>query len=121
HGLGYQTWWQLVQASQHGVPQLRPRFVLVAIKLSWAAWFSWPETPPTPQPTVGEVLGEPMGARGWPGATAGAARAERSAPTIVGGSKRHGGPDLCPPGARQAWKALGVDGRGIPAPVSTRA
>ena len=23
HGLGYQTWWQLAQASQHGVPQLR--------------------------------------------------------------------------------------------------
>jgi DNA (cytosine-5)-methyltransferase 1 len=31
HGLGYQTWWQLAQASQHGVPQLRVRFVLVAI------------------------------------------------------------------------------------------
>jgi DNA (cytosine-5)-methyltransferase 1 len=35
HGLGYQTWWQLVQASQYGVPQLRPRFVLVAIKPLW--------------------------------------------------------------------------------------
>jgi DNA (cytosine-5)-methyltransferase 1 len=113
HGLGYQTWWQLVQASQHGLPQLRPRFVLVAIKPPWAARFDWPETPRTPQPTVGEVLGELMGARGWPGATAWAARAGRIAPTIVGGSKRHGGPDLGPTRARQAWKALGVDGRGI--------
>ena len=24
HDLGYQTWWDVVQASQHGVPQLRP-------------------------------------------------------------------------------------------------
>jgi DNA (cytosine-5)-methyltransferase 1 len=26
HALGYQTWWDLVHASDHGVPQLRPRF-----------------------------------------------------------------------------------------------
>ena len=26
--LGYETWWDLVHASDHGVPQLRPRFVL---------------------------------------------------------------------------------------------
>ena len=31
-GLGYEIWWGLVHASDHGVPQLRPRFVLVAIK-----------------------------------------------------------------------------------------
>jgi C-5 cytosine-specific DNA methylase len=29
--LGYQAWWDLVQASDHGVLQLRPRFVLVAM------------------------------------------------------------------------------------------
>jgi DNA (cytosine-5)-methyltransferase 1 len=40
HDLGYETWWQLVQASWHGVPQLRPRFVLVAIRPQWAARFS---------------------------------------------------------------------------------
>src|ERR1700722_7928975 len=27
-GLGYRSWWQLLNASDHGVPQLRPRFVL---------------------------------------------------------------------------------------------
>ena len=37
HGLGYQTWWDVVQASQHGVPQLRPRFVLVALRQPWAS------------------------------------------------------------------------------------
>jgi DNA (cytosine-5)-methyltransferase 1 len=72
-----------VQASQHGVPQLRPRFVLAAIKLPWAARFSWPETPPTPQPTVGEVLGELMGARRWPGATARAERIHRPSPAAA--------------------------------------
>jgi len=35
------------------------------------------------------------------------------APTIVGGSKKHGGPDLGPTRARKAWAALGVDGLGI--------
>ncbi len=113
HGLGYETWWRPVQASQHGVPQLRPRFVLVAIKPPWAARFSWPEPSPAPPLTVGEALGDLMGSRGWPGAPAWAARARRIAPTIVGGSTRHGGPDLGPTRARRAWKDLGVDGRGI--------
>ncbi len=49
HGLGYQTWWDLVHASEHGVPQLRPRFVLVAIKEPWAAHFHWP----APSPVAG--------------------------------------------------------------------
>jgi DNA (cytosine-5)-methyltransferase 1 len=113
HDLGYQTWWDLVQASEHGVPQLRPRFVLAAIRPPWAARFSWPEPSPAPPPTVGQALGDLMGSRGWPGAPAWAQRARRIAPTIVGGSTRHGGPDLGPTRARQAWKALGVDGRGI--------
>jgi DNA (cytosine-5)-methyltransferase 1 len=113
HGLGYETWWHLVQASQHGVPQLRPRFVLVAIKPPWAARFGWPEPSPGPPRTVGEALGDLMGSRGWPGAPAWAAQARRIAPTIVGGSTRHGGPDLGPTRARRAWKDLGVDGRSI--------
>ena len=48
--LGYQTWWRLVQASEHGVPQLRPRLVLVGIRRPWAAAFRWPAPwggPPT--------------------------------------------------------------------------
>jgi len=113
HCLGYETWWQLVQASQHGVPQLRPRFVLVAIKPPWAARFGWPEPSPGPPLTVGEALGDLMGARGWPGAPAWASGARRIAPTIVGGSTRHGGPDLGPTRARRAWTDLGVDGRSI--------
>ncbi len=49
HDLGYATWWDVVQASQHGVPQLRPRFVLVALRQPWAAWFRWPSRPPRPR------------------------------------------------------------------------
>jgi DNA (cytosine-5)-methyltransferase 1 len=43
HQLGYETWWDLVQASDCGLPQLRPRFVLVALRQPWASWFGWPQ------------------------------------------------------------------------------
>jgi DNA (cytosine-5)-methyltransferase 1 len=111
--LGYETWWDLVNASDHGVPQLRPRFVLVAIRRPWASLFQWPEPLPVPPPTVGETLRDLMGSRGWPGAQEWSQRASKIAPTIVGGSKKHGGPDLGPTRARAAWKELGVDGLGI--------
>ena len=111
--LGFRTWWQLVNASDHGVPQLRPRFVLVAIAQPWAAGFRWPDPLPGPAPTVGATLADLMGSAGWAGAADWAARADRIAPTIVGGSKKHGGPDLGPTRARAAWRELGVDGLGI--------
>jgi DNA (cytosine-5)-methyltransferase 1 len=113
--LGYQAWWQLINASDHGVPQLRPRFVLVAIAGPWAAGFRWPAPAASPPPTVGETLADLMGSGGWLGAPDWAARADRIAPTIVGGSKKHGGPDLGPTRARAAWHELGVDGLGIAA------
>jgi DNA (cytosine-5)-methyltransferase 1 len=113
HGLGYQTWWDLVHASEHRVPQLRPRFVLVAIKEPWAAHFRWPSPSPVPPPTVGQALHDLMAERGWPGADAWRERARGIAPTIVGGSKKHGGPDLGPTRAREAWKLLGVNGLGV--------
>ena len=111
--LGFQAWWDLVHASDQGVPQLRPRFVLVAMRAPWASRFRWPQPRPVPPPTVGEALGDLMGSRGWPGAATWARRAARIAPTIVGGSKKHGGPDLGPTRARAAWAELGVNGLGI--------
>jgi DNA (cytosine-5)-methyltransferase 1 len=54
-----------------------------------------------------------MAARRWPGAALWARKANEIAPTIVGGSKKHGGPDLGPTRARRQWAALGVDGLGI--------
>lgn len=110
--LGYESHWQVLNACEYGVPQLRPRFVLVAIKRRYAAHFAWP-TPTSTPPTVGEVLHDLMAARGWAGAEAWAGRAKSIAPTIVGGSHKHGGPDLGPTRARADWLRLGVDGRSI--------
>jgi DNA (cytosine-5)-methyltransferase 1 len=110
--LGYWSQWRLLQASDYGVPQLRPRFVLVAMDAEDARWFRWPR----PQPlaaTVGSTLAGPMAQDGWRGAANWARRANAIAPTIVGGSKKHGGADLGPTRAKAAWAALGVDGLGI--------
>ena len=111
--LGYVPGWQLLQASDFGVPQLRPRFVLVAVQAEDAPWFRWPAPSGTPPLTVGETLRDLMGARGWPGADRWARRADGIAPTIVGGSKKHGGADLGPTRAKRAWAELGVDGLGL--------
>jgi len=110
--LGYETHWRLVQASDFGVPQLRPRFILVALQPDVARHFEWPASQDD-APTVGETLGQLMAANGWKGARAWAARADGIAPTVVGGSKKHGGPDLGPTRARAKWLELGVDGRGV--------
>jgi DNA (cytosine-5)-methyltransferase 1 len=112
--LGYAADWRLLNACDHGVSQLRPRLILVAMRPEDFACFTWPE-PQAPPPSVGEALLGLMSARGWPGAAAWAAgpAGRAIAPTIVGGSKKHGGPDLGPTRAKRAWRALGVDGRGI--------
>jgi DNA (cytosine-5)-methyltransferase 1 len=110
--LGYEIHWQVLNACEYGVSQLRPRFVLVAIKRRYAAHFTWPVPTSTP-PTVGKVLFPLMAANGWPGAKAWAKRANSIAPTIVGGSHKHGGPDLGPTRARADWLRLGVEGRSI--------
>lgn len=109
---GYVTEWRLLHASDYLVPQLRPRFILVALRPEDAPYFTWPE-PQGPPPTVGEALEGMIGAEGWAGAAAWAARADKIAPTVVGGSKKHGGADLGPTRAKRAWKDLGVDALGI--------
>lgn len=111
--LGYVADWRLLQASDYGVPQLRPRFVLVALRPEDFAYYRWPEPRPQDTATVGATLLDLMAANGWPGAAAWAARASGIAPTIVGGSKKHGGADLGPTRAKQAWRQLGVDALGV--------
>ena len=112
HELGYQADWQVLNASEFGVPQLRPRFILVAMEPAVYEHFEWPRAIKTP-PTVSETLRELMAAGGWPGADAWAAAANGIGPTLVGGSRKHGGPDLGPTRAREAWLKLRVDGRGL--------
>ncbi|WP_374302908.1 DNA cytosine methyltransferase [Ferrovibrio sp.] len=107
---GYTVSWRLLNASDFGVPQLRPRVVFVALPSGAAEHFKWPTPAPFDAPTVGEVLGPMMAAAGWRGAKQWAKRANDIAPTIVGGSKKHGGPDLGPTRAKKAWAALGVNG-----------
>lgn len=110
--MGYEAQWRLLNASDFGVPQLRPRVVLVGIKREFASGFSWPEHQ-AKAATVGETLSDLMAANGWPGVKAWEARANKIAPTVVGGSKKHGGPDLGPTRARKAWAELGVNGKSI--------
>lgn len=110
--LGYELDWQVVNACNFGVPQLRPRFILVAFRAKYSGRFSWPQPIGTP-PTVGEVLGDLMASRGWRGAAKWSLRAKGIAPTLVGGSKKHGGPDVGPTRARLAWHQLGVNGISI--------
>ena len=111
--LGYVTHIKLLNASDYGVPQLRPRVVIVGIRKDQERAFEYPQEHPRESPTVGETLCDLMSQNGWKGAKKWAEGADRIAPTLVGGSKKHGGPDLGPTRAKNAWAELGVDGKGI--------
>jgi DNA (cytosine-5)-methyltransferase 1 len=111
--LGYRTDWRLLNASDYGVPQLRPRVVFVALRKDVDGGFPWPAPSLLPPPKVGDTLHDLISANGWGMATDWRIRANQVAPTIVGGSKKHGGPDLGPTRAKRAWASLGVDGMGI--------
>ena len=112
HKLEYETTWQVLNACDFGVPQLRPRFILVAMKASAFKYFKWPDEILKP-PTVGEALYRYMAEDGWAGAKAWAEKANGIGPTLVGGSRKHGGPDLGPTRARNEWLKLRVDGKGL--------
>lgn len=111
--LGYATEWKLLNASDFGVSQLRPRVVFVAKRRDVAGRFSWPAPTGFRPPSVGELLYDLMASGGWDGAKIWKERASDIAPTLVGGSHKHGGPDLGPTRARRAWESLCVDGKGI--------
>ncbi len=110
--LGYESDWKLVQAADFGVPQLRPRTILIATRKDLLIPFNWPEIK-LKSPTVGEALFDLMICNGWNGAMSWKENANSIAPTLVGGSKKHGGPDLGPTRAKKAWSLLGVDGAGV--------
>lgn len=105
--------WHLLQAADFGVPQLRPRVIFVALRKEFADHFEMPQGQPGSASTVGDTLYDLMAARGWKKALRWKRQAGKIAPTIVGGSKKHGGPDLGPTRAKRAWQELGVDGMGI--------
>ena len=103
--MGYKTFWKLHNASDYGVPQLRPRVLLVALRGEYAAHFHWPSETLIP-PTVGDALFDLMSMGGWEGAEAWRKAADNIAPTLVGGSHKHGGPDLGPTRAKNPGKRL---------------
>ncbi|MCX5198391.1 DNA cytosine methyltransferase [Streptomyces sp. NBC_00249] len=128
-GAGYKVCgWKVLEASDFGVPQLRPRAILVAIQADLLAGqdFQWP-TPCAEPVTVRKALEPTMTERyeqlikkggdlgrlaqvkldAWLGHKTGIA------PTLVGGSKKHGGADLGPSRAKAAWNELGVNALGV--------
>ena len=111
--IGYNVQIKLLQSCDYGVPQLRPRVVIIGIRKDIHMKFTYPAANNTVAPTVGETLKNLMGKHGWHGLNEWVQGANKIAPTLVGGSKKHGGPDLGPVRARRAWAELGVDGKGV--------
>ena len=112
-GLGYHVQIKLLNASDFGVSQLRPRVVIIGIRNDQPSMFCYPKGKSDSALSVGEKLYDLMAENGWKGAKRWASKANKIAPTLVGGSKKHGGPDLGPTRAKKAWAELGVDGLGI--------
>ncbi|MFI5812806.1 DNA cytosine methyltransferase [Streptomyces sp. RPA4-2] len=125
--------WEVYKAEEFGVPQLRPRSILVAFRKDVLKDLKYEApTPSAERVNVFDALEETMEERikpfrGGPRE----AQADRVfekwmdaakkgvAPTLVGGSKKHGGADLGPSRAKKAWGVLGVSGMGVAnAPVN---
>jgi DNA (cytosine-5)-methyltransferase 1 len=112
--LGYSAEWKLLNASDFGVSQLRPRAVLVAMKPRYWKKFNWPDAlSEKKNKSVGELLFDEISSMGWKHAENWKMKANGIAPTLVGGSKKHGGADLGPSRAKQAWEELGINGHGL--------
>jgi DNA (cytosine-5)-methyltransferase 1 len=111
--LGFDPYWAAFNAADFGVPQNRFRVFLVALRRGETKELKWPFEFNSKPVSVATAIGDLMQERGWAGAEAWKAQANLPAPTIVGGSHKHGGPDLGPTRARKEWAALGVDGLGL--------
>ncbi|MFJ1597705.1 DNA cytosine methyltransferase [Streptomyces sp. NPDC088261] len=111
--LGYRSSWFVVNAADFGVPQDRRQGVLVAIKDGGTEDFRPPGPTVSRHVTVGEALNTSMSARGWTEADNWAARADRVAPTLVGGSDNRGGADLGMSGTKKAWARMGINGAAL--------
>ncbi|MFD7873790.1 DNA cytosine methyltransferase [Streptomyces sp. NPDC059766] len=125
--------WDVCEAAEFGVPQLRPRSILVAFRKDVLKDLKYEApTPSAETVTVRDALEETMTERIKPfldGPLADQAKQMLAkwkeaagggvAPTLVGGSKKHGGADLGPSRAKKAWGKLGVSGMGVAnAPVN---
>lgn len=110
---GFETYWTAFNAANFGVPQNRFRVFLVALRKGETKPLKWPIEFNQKPSTVAEAISDLMAERGWRGINEWKKLANVPAPTIVGGSHKHGGPDLGPTRARKEWATLGVDGLGL--------
>ncbi|WP_326742165.1 DNA cytosine methyltransferase [Streptomyces sp. NBC_01768] len=108
--LGYTVQMEILDAQHFGIPQRRKRALVVAIRNDIRQAFQWPIRLWELPPTVGEALEDSMASNGWSGASEWARLANGIAPTLVGGSTKHGGGDLGPDRAKRAWSRLAVNG-----------
>ncbi len=111
--LGYVSQWKLLNAADFGVPQTRFRAFLVALKKDERKRFTWPTPTLEQKTTISDTIGDLMAEKGWQGVEDWIDKAKSLAPTIVGGSHKHGGPDLGPTRARREWAKMGIDGIGL--------
>jgi DNA (cytosine-5)-methyltransferase 1 len=111
--MGYKCSWRLVNSSDFGVSQLRPRALLIGFKELYFDHFEWPAKSFKRRVPVGELLYNEMASLGWENVDIWKEKANTIAPTLVGGSKKHGGADLGPTRAKKAWIELGIDGHGL--------
>ncbi|MEW1774916.1 DNA (cytosine-5-)-methyltransferase [Streptomyces sp. NPDC086777] len=120
--------WKVYEAAEFGVPQLRPRSILVAFRKDVLKDLKYEApTPNGKTATVLDRLEKTMAER--VAVFKGGPREDEAnnvlkqwkkhaasgtvAPTLVGGSKKHGGADLGPSRAKKAWAKLGVSGLGV--------
>ena len=105
--LGYWTSWRLVNASDYGVPQLRPRVMFVALKRGLEEHFRWPDIQQGPAPTVGDTLQDLMAAKGWKGCSPLGAAGQRNCPDAGGRLKKARRPRPWPHARARCLGALG--------------
>ena len=111
--IGYTGEFKLIQCSDFGVAQLRPRTILVAtLDAIWES-YSWPDPSHYNKIHASTILLDLLEADGWNAPIELASGLDRIAPTIVGGSKKHGGPDLGPTRAKKEWHQMGIDALGV--------
>jgi DNA (cytosine-5)-methyltransferase 1 len=108
----YHGEFRLIQCSDYGVAQLRPRTILVAMEKDLWEHFEWPR-PDQEIKSVRDAILDLLESEGWQCPPETIAKLERVAPTIVGGSKKHGGPDLGPTRAKREWREMGINPMGI--------
>ncbi|MEU6794988.1 DNA (cytosine-5-)-methyltransferase [Nonomuraea wenchangensis] len=111
--LDYSWEWNVLDAQHFGVPQTRRSCLLVAMRPDDFVRFVWPEPSHAAGATVGQVLRDSMASKGWRFVEEWVSRANRVAPTIVGGSKKHGGADLGPTRTKRQWMDLAVNAHGL--------